>query len=53
VWESKEDPRYQNADASANQILQNMIESENVPSEQSYSAEVHTVEQRSGFRWGR
>jgi len=53
VWESKEDPRYQNAKSEANTLLQNMIEFESTPSERSYSAEVHTVEQRNNFRWGR
>jgi hypothetical protein len=53
VWESKEDPRYREAGADANLLLQNMIEFENTPAEQSYGAEVHTIEQRSNFRWGR
>lgn len=53
VWESKEDPRFQQAKAEANQILQNMLEFEHTPNEQSYSSEVHTVEQRSSYRWGK
>lgn len=53
VWQSKEDPRYRQAQVDANLLLQNMQESENTPSEQSYGAEVRTVEQRSNFRWGR
>lgn len=52
VWESKEDPRFQQASIKAEQILQNMLEFETTPSEQSYGAEVRTVEQRTGFRWG-
>lgn len=53
VWESKEDPRYKQAQVDANIILQNMKEFEFTPSEQSYGAEVRTVEQRTGYRWGK
>lgn len=53
VWESKEDPRFQQAKAEANLLLQNMLEFESTPNEQSYASEVHTIEQRSNFRWGK
>lgn len=53
-WESRGDPRFQNARLEANLILQNMIEFENTPSEASYNDRVRTVEQtRHNFRLGR
>jgi hypothetical protein len=53
VWQAKEDPRYQQAKVDANLILQNMLEFEATPSEQSYGSEVRTIEQRTNFRWGK
>lgn len=53
-WESREDPRYQNAKVEANLILQNMLEYENTPSEASYNRNVKTVDEtRYAYRWGR
>lgn len=54
VWESKQDPRFQNAKVEANLILQNMIEYEHTPSEASYSRNVKSSDEvRYGFRWGK
>jgi len=53
-WESRDDPRYQNAKVEANLILQNMLEFENTPSEASYDRNVKTIEEtRYAYRWGK
>lgn len=53
LWEGREDPRFPQAKADADRILNNMIERENTSNYASSWSEVHTVEERDGFRWGR
>ena len=52
VWESREDPRFPQAKAEAEQLLSNMIEFENVKNP-VYNDRVKTQDEtRYGFRWG-
>lgn len=52
IWEGREDPRFPQAKAEADRILANMLERENTPNFASSWSEVHTVDDRVGFRWG-
>ena len=52
VWESREDPRFPQAKAEAQQLLSNMIEFENTKNP-VYNDSVKTQDEtRWGFRWG-
>ena len=54
IWETSEDPRFPQAKAEAEKILQNMINYENVFSEASSFGSVKTVdESKYNFRFGR
>lgn len=52
IWEGREDPRFPQAKAEADRILSNMMERENTPNFASGWGEVHTVDARTGFKWG-
>lgn len=53
LWEGREDPRFPQAKAEAERILQNMIEHENVFGRAANYDTVKTVEMRTDFRIGR
>lgn len=54
IWESREDPRFPQAKAEAEKILQNMMERENTFNRASDYFRAKTwEEQKFGFRWGK
>jgi hypothetical protein len=54
LWQGREDPRFPQMQADADQELQNLIQFEQTKGRASFDDSVKTVEQtRSQFRWGR